>query len=358
MFHRLARFAKSILPGWIVGNSIRHKQQALLRILSIAHSQQLDPKTLITNLAAEHPGPYGRKLMLLQRWIAADSSISAALSHTPGVLSEDDALAIQCGIETNTLDETFDYLLERTEADNPTTTAEIIRSSLGYVIGVVCFAILVGTFIMIFIVPTFEQIFEEFGMELPPMMMALIDFSKFCASIFALILLAVLGLGFLLLLSDVRRGIMHSPLGRLLPTTATRRSAGLFRLLAIPTGLGQPIASTLTVAAQFHPYRYYRKRLLLARTEARNDADIWRQLANQGLISKNQGEQLGNIDTPSLRAWTLTKLAVGNHRRANQQAEFLARVLQHVPIILLGIIVGWIAIAVMQTLTDLIRSLA
>ncbi|MCS7468850.1 type II secretion system F family protein [Stieleria sp. ICT_E10.1] len=362
MFNFLSGMLQSMLPSGLVGNSTRSKQNALLRILALSHSQRLDPKTLIRNLAAEHPGRYGKKLMMLQRWIAADSSMSAALAHTPGVLDEDDTLAIQCAIETQTLDETFAFLLERSDDAGQAAAGEIIRGMLGYVLGVLCFAMLVASFLMIFIVPTFEQIFEEFAMELPPLMLALVKFSNTFAAAFPIALLVVLGACILMLFEDVRRGIRFSPLGRLLPTTAERRSAGLLRLLAVPTKQGTPIAPTVTAAAQFHPDRRTRKRLLRARTDARTDAqtdaDIWIQLASQGLISRNQADQINKIRSPSLRGWTLDTLAVKQRRHAYQKAESMARVLQHVPILVLGLLVGWITIAVMHTLTSLVTSLA
>ena len=358
MFNFLSGLLQSMLPSGLVGNSTRSKQNALLRILALSHSQRLDPKTLIRKLAAEHPGRYGKKLMLLQRWIAADSSMSAALTHTPGVLDEDDTLAIQCAIETQTLDETFAFLLDRSDDAGQAAAGEIIRGMLGYVLGVLCFAILVASFLMIFIVPTFEQIFEEFGMELPPLMLALVEFSDTFAAVFPIALLVALGAGILMLFDDVRRGIRLSPLGRLLPTTAERRSAGLLRLLAVPTRQGTPIAPTLTAAAQFHPDRRTRKRLLRARTDAQTDADIWIQLANQGLISRNQADKINKIQSPSLRGWTLDTLATKQRRHAHQKAESMARVLQHVPILALGLFVGWITIAVMQTLTNLVTALA
>lgn len=358
MFNTFTNFFRLLLPSGIVGNSLRSKQNSLLRMLSVSHSQRLDPKILIQNLAAEYPGPYGRKLMLLQRWIAADSSMVAALSHTRGVLDENDALAIQCGIETNTLDETFHCLLAHCEKDDHTATSDIVRGTIGYVIGVTCFATLVSAFLMIFIVPTFEQMFDEFEMALPATMSSLIDFSEQVAIFIPVLFMGVIGLVILLLVDDFRRGIRHSSLARFFPTIGRQRRAGLLRLLALPTALGQQIGPTLTAAAQFHPDRNFRKRLLRARTDAQSEADTWLQLAQQGLISRSHCDQLRKITSPSLRAWTLNALADKDRCLANQRTEFFARVIQHAPIIVLGIFVGWVAVAVIQTLTDLIGSLA
>ncbi|WP_182868996.1 type II secretion system F family protein [Rhodopirellula sp. JC639] len=358
MFNFITGPVQSILPSGLVGNTTRSKQHALLRILALAHSQRLDPKLLIQNLAAEHRGRYGKKLMLLYHWIAAGSSIGAALVHTPGALDDDDTLAIQCAIETRTLDETFASLLERSDVEDQSSVGEVIRGTLGYVLAVLCFALLVGSFLMLFIVPIIEDMFEEFALELPPLMLAVVEFGDTFSATLTFVFLFALPCGILLLFEDVRRRIRYSPLGRMLPTAAERQSAGLLRLLAIPTAQSLPIAPTLTAAAQFHPDRSYRKRLLRARTEAQNDDDVWAQLARQRLIDGDQATQIGKINALPLRAWTLNTLAMQKRRRADRKAELLARTLQHVPIILLGLFVGWITIAVMQTLTNLVHSLA
>lgn len=349
---------RSVLPHRIGSISLRSKQNSLLRMLSVSHSQHLDPKQLVQNLAAEYPDSYGQKLQRLQRWIAAESSMSAALAHTPGVLSDDDTLAIQCGIETNTLDDTFTFLLDHCESGDDSVGASILRNTLGYVIALLCFAIIVTTFLMLFIVPTFQEMFKEFAMELPATMSSLVEFCDSFALLLPLILLFALGVAILFLFADFRRLIRYSPFRRLMPTVAMHQSAELFGLLAIPTGLGQPVAATLTAAAQFHPSRRNRQRLLQARTDSASDADTWNQLASQGLISKNQRDQLGYIVNPSLRAWTLRTLGDRLNIRASQRAETLARVAQHIPVILIGAFVGWVVVAVMQTLTHLIRSLA
>lgn len=358
MLDTLSTIAFSLRPKWFLGNSTRSKQNSLLRILSISHSQRLSPVTLIENLAVEYPGSYGRKLRSFSRWIAADSSIGAALAHTPGVLDEDDALAIQCGIETGTLPETFDFLLKRCDRDDGSQAGDIFKSTLGYVLAVLFFAILVTTFLMVFIIPTFEQIFEEFSMALPDSLQALIDFSNSFALIVPLFILTVIGLGILMLFEDVRRSIRRSPLGRLVPGTKARRSAGLLRLLALPTCLEQPVGPTLTAAAQYHPDRRFRQQLLAIRTQARSDGEVWSELSRYGIINKIQGEQMLNITSPSIRGWSLETLAEKKRRLAESRTGSMARALQHVPIVILGGFVGWIVFAVMQTLTNLIQSLA
>lgn len=358
MFHRLSQLTRYIFQRGLGGASLRSKQRSLLRILSVSHSEQLNPAQLVQNLAAEYPGSYGRKLHRLQRWIAAESSMSAAIAHSPGALCDDDALAIQCGIETKSLDQTFAFLHDHRETNDHSDSSNIARNSLGYVIALLIFFVLATTFLMVFVIPTLNVMFDELGWKIPAPMSALIEFCDSYWLLFPLAILTALGVAILFLSHDFRRLIRYSPFRRLLPTVAKRQTAGLLRLLSIPTGIGQPLAATLTAAAQFHPDRRSRLHLLQARTDSVSDIDTWNQLANQKLIARNQAEQLGYIANPSLRAWTLRTLSDRMNIQASQRTESLARVAQHLPVIAIGIFVGWVAIAVMQTLTTLIRWLA
>ncbi len=358
MFRFISNLIRAIVPDGFVGNSTRSKQRSLLRLLALSHAQRINPALLIENLAAEHPDRYGKKLQLLQRWVTANSSMGAALAHTPGALSEEDVLAIQCGIETGTLGETLRSLVDQPDHRDDSQTTDIIGGSIGYLIAVSTMAVLVSSFLMLFIIPTFEQIFEEFGMQLPDAMGALIHFCMMFGPLIPLGFLFILGIGFLMLFEDVRRGIRRSAAGKLMPMAKIRKSSELMRLLALPVRLGQPIGPTLTAAAQFHPDHSWRKRLLKARTGAATDNDIFRQLADQKLISKRHSEHLSNIDTPSLRSWTLTKVAEQIDRDSGRRSQSLARALQHVPVILVGLFIGWVVLSVLQTLTSLITSLA
>lgn len=352
---------QNFLPRWTVGESLRSQQDSLLRLLAVSHAHRVDPKRLIENLAAENPDSYGRKLKSLKRWIAAESSIAVALAHTPDALNEDDTLAIQCAVETETLKETLDFLIEHRQTNQDSSASDSLNSSLAYaffVFFLVAFLILGFT---TFIMPTLVEMFEDFELQLPIAMVALVRFTEnyWALTGIALLLLAA----FLLAIqsNDVQRVLRRSWLCRYLLGQRTRNTASLLRLLAIPSSAKHPIdatlTGTLTAAAQFHPDRRFRKQLLSVRTHCDSDADVWETLADHRILTPNEGTQLARLGSPSLRGWVLNALADRKHETILGRVEFFTRLGQFLPILLLSIIVAWIVIAVIQTLTSMVLSL-
>ncbi len=362
MISRLLQFVSRwfllILPSSLVGNSLRSRQTALLRVLAMSHREGIDPRITVSNLAVEQSGKYAGRLRDLVSWIAAKSSLSTALANTPGALDDDDTLAIQCGIETEQLGDTFNYLIHDSRDRGENNAIQAFHGSVFYLFTTFCFTMLVLTASFTFIVPTFEQIFEEFDLELPQSMLALISFSNRFAWLLPLLLLMVLAFTFLSFFRDFRAGITRLPLLRDLPWVQHRRVAGLLRVLSVPCQNGSDVGPTITAAAEFHKEARCRTRLLNAKTSSANGEDLWSQLARQSLIQPNTATQLQRITDPRLKAWALRALADQKREKASYQTEWLARWLELIPVLLMGLFIGWMVIAVMTTLTNLTHALA
>src|SRR5688500_18897006 len=70
-----------------------------------------------------------------------------------------------------------------------------IKKALFYPIMVVAVAIIVSAILLIFVVPTFEKVFKEFGADLPALTLMVMGMSRFTVSWWWLILLVGVGLG-------------------------------------------------------------------------------------------------------------------------------------------------------------------
>ena len=356
----MIRFLFSIIrffvPKWLAGDSLRSQQKSLLRLLATSHSERIDPRTLVGNMAAETKGPYRSTLLRLSGWLSAGSSISAALARTPNALSEDETLAIQCAIENDRVDGTFEILLERASeeppADRPTYSSTIIYLALSS-------AVLLWVLgLMTFIVPTFEQMFQEFGIALPASMSMLTSFMSRFGSLSFLIVLCILAIGIAFQFGEVRQLFKIGFWKHISPNTPALRSAGILRLLAVPTKNNESIASTLTAAAQFHPESSVRTRLMRVRAMAEDDQTLFTELARQGLIRAREAKELPKIETPSLRAWAMLSLAERKAQLVAGRNRVAANFARHLPVLVLAVFVGWIAVAFIQSLTSLVLPLA
>lgn len=361
MMRRLVRVTERLellVPSGILGDPTINKQRALLRLLAVAKRENLNVATLVRNLAAEYPGRYGRKLMNVERWTSAGSSLVVALTQTPGALDQEQTLAIQCASDTDLMAETLDSLVRESDRREPTGEPDWGLAALLYVTALLGFAILVAAFIMIFIMPTFGVIFDEFGLDMPGEMDVLLELSRQLGVWVVLLLMLATGLMAMLFSERVRMRMQNSLLGRLWPPLRERRRASFLRLLALPTQLDKPIAPTVMAAAHYHPDQRWRRRLLQARTESETEAELWIQLERQGLIARGQSEQLSKLDRTTLRAWALRTLAEHSQQRSELRSRAWIANLQAVPVIIIGLFVGWVVLAVMHTLTGLIHSLA
>lgn len=96
---------------------------------------------------------------------------------------------IRAGEESGSIDSSFASMA--THLDKQTKTSAKVRSALAYPIFVLCIAVGVVAVLMIKVVPTFTEIFDSFGADLPGMTKLLIAISNF----FVKYWMVLLGLG-------------------------------------------------------------------------------------------------------------------------------------------------------------------
>ena len=139
--------------------------------------------------------------------IEGGATLSEAMSKSPKVFSRLYVNMIKAGEAGGALETILQRLadfLERAES-----LKRKVKGALIYPVIVVVVAILILTFIMLFIVPTFETMFEEFGLSLPAPTLLLIAMSNYIAGYwFLLIAMPICLLILIKLLRKFRHGRM------------------------------------------------------------------------------------------------------------------------------------------------------
>ena len=139
--------------------------------------------------------------------IEGGSTLSEAMSKCPKVFSRLYVNMIKAGEAGGALETILQRLadfLERAES-----LKRKVKGALIYPVIVVTVAALILTFIMLFIVPTFETMFEEFGLTLPAPTILLIAMSNYIAGYwFLLIAMPICLLILIKLLRKFRQGRM------------------------------------------------------------------------------------------------------------------------------------------------------
>src|SRR6056297_638754 len=155
----------------------------------------------------QKPGKLKNALMDVCEEIEGGSTLSEAMSKSPKVFTRLYVNMIKAGEAGGALETILQRLadfLERGES-----LKRKVKGAMIYPCVVIVVAILILTFIMIMIVPTFQEMFVEFDLELPAATVLLIAISEYLAKFWFLLFLIPLGMFILIkLLRKFRHGRM------------------------------------------------------------------------------------------------------------------------------------------------------
>ncbi|TWT50515.1 Type II secretion system protein F [Rubripirellula amarantea] len=155
----------------------------------------------------QKPGKLKNALMDVCDEIEGGATLSEAMSKCPKVFSRLYVNMIKAGEAGGALETILQRLADFLESAE--SLKRKVKGALIYPVIVVTVAIAILTFIMLFIVPTFEEMFEEFGLKLPAPTLLLIAISNYLAGYWwLLIMMPICLLIFVKLIRKFRHGRM------------------------------------------------------------------------------------------------------------------------------------------------------
>ncbi len=155
----------------------------------------------------QKPGRLKNALMDVCEEIEGGSTLSEAMGKCPKVFSRLYVNMIKAGEAGGALEVILQRLADFLESAE--SLKRKVKGALIYPCIVVTVACLILTFIMLFIVPTFETMFDEFGLTLPAPTLLLIAMSSYIANYWFLILLMpICGMILIKLLRKFKQGRM------------------------------------------------------------------------------------------------------------------------------------------------------
>lgn len=281
-------------------------------------------------------------------------SLAAALHEVPGVASHEVRLAAEVGEATGALGACLRGVSqERWSA----AWLEVVPRLL-YPCLVLLFVSSITTFLMLYIVPRFKRIFDEFGQTLPAPTLAIIDawvaVSEYGWLVPVLVLVGLVLVAVLVVNPGAR---WRAPLvGRLYRSGVQGeilRTLG--RLLAagqtVPQALGFLARSRVLPAAVVR--RVDAASGAVDRGDPLNDA-----LKNAGLLPTAMSPLLRTSERVGTLPWAL--VALGDHLsgRAFRLVRLVSLLLAPVMVVLVGVVVGFIALGMFLPLIKLLTRLA
>src|SRR5437899_8368195 len=239
-----------------------------------------------------------------------------------------------------------------------------ITGAMVYPVVVIIVAVLILTFIMLYIIPKFEKIFKDFNMDLPDLTKALMATSKWSAEYW--FTLPLFPLGFWLLIKLIRlsksgnyavdRVYLWIPIiGPLIEKTTVARTT---RTLGTLVASGVPILEALGIVRETAGNAVFERMYQRVYESIREGDTIAQPLRESKLVDDmvinmiDVGEETGDLDT------MLYKIADVYDEEVNVMVESLISLLEPLMIVFLGGIIGSIVIALFLPMIKLLENLS
>jgi type IV pilus assembly protein PilC len=282
--------------------------------------------------------------------ISGGQTLTESLARHPVQFDELYRNLVRAGEGAGVLDTVLDTLAtykERIEA-----LKGKIKKAMFYPIGVLVVAMLVSSILLIFVIPQFEDVFANFGAELPAFTMMYVHASRFMVKWWWLILLAGIGSATAFIAAYKRseklqhtmdRLMLRLPVvGQILHQSAIARFA---RTLALTFKAGVPLVEALEICGGATGSIVYNMAVMRMKEDvsvgyplnmAMKQVNLFPHMVTQMTAV---GEEAGALDT------MLFKVAEFYEQEVNNAVDALASLLEPFIMVILGVMIGSMVVA-------------
>lgn len=300
----------------------------------------------------------------VQNRVEAGETLSRAMSHHPVAFSNLCLGLVRAGEVGGVLDETLDRLAQFMESD--IRMRQKIKAAMTYPVLVGVVAVVIVVFLVTFIVPKFMEIFQDFKIEMPAITLALISASNFMTNPKSIVPTILIIVGFTTAFRKWKKTTwgkrifdkykMKVPVfGKLSHNIAVERFC---RTLSTLLTSGVPILQALETVSAAIDNETFTDVIMNARARIREGDPIGDPLEKSKLFPAMVvqmiaiGEETGALDQ------MLGKVADFYAVEVETQLEQLAATIEPLMIVGLGLMVGFIVIAMFMPMIALINGLS
>ena len=277
--------------------------------------------------------------------IEGGSSIYEAMSKHPVYFDELYRNLVRAGESAGVLETVLDTIA--TYKENTEALKGKIKKALFYPAMVIAVAILVSSVMLVFVVPQFEDVFKNFGAELPAFTQLIVKFSRFMVSWWWLMLIITVGsiVGFVFAYKRspgfqhfLDKVVLKIPvIGMIMHNSAVARFA---RTLATTFKAGVPLVEALESVAGAPGNSVYEKAVWRIREDVSVGYPVNMAMKQVNLFPHMViqmaaiGEEAGALDT------MLFKVAEFYEQEVNNAVDALASLLEPMIMVIIGVMVG------------------
>ncbi len=302
-------------------------------------------------VGAGHENAAMQKLIFsIKADVEGGSALAEALSKQPLYFDDLFVNLVEAGEQAGALESLLDKIAtykEKTEA-----IKKKIKKALTYPAAVLAVAFIVTTILLIFVIPSFEDLFQGFGADLPTFTRMVIDLSFFVRSngIYIVMIISAIVATFLYFLKRSRpfrhfldRVMLKAPIiGPILEKAAIARYA---RTLSTMFAAGVPLVEALESVAGATGNIVYEVGVLQIRDEVATGQRLQVAMENTDLFPNMViqmiavGEESGSLDAMS------SKVADFYEADVDDAVDNLSSLLEPMIMAILGVLVGGLVVA-------------
>ena len=289
-------------------------------------------------------------ILKLKADVESGNNFAGALRQHPRLFDDLYCSLIESGEASGSLETMLDRVAlykEKTEA-----LKQKIKKAIKYPIAVVCVAVVVTGILLVKVVPTFQELFEGFGAELPVFTQFVIDLSETLQANFLIVLVisAAVIVGFI----EARRRsqAFHDAVDRALlripvvgPITHKATVARFARTLSTTFSAGVPLIEALDACAGATGNVVYRKAVLQVKEDVATGQQLQFAMRSTGAFPAMAlqmtaiGEESGSLDA------MLAKVATYYEEEVDNLVDGLTSMLEPLIMSVLGVLIGGLIIA-------------
>lgn len=322
---------------------------SLARALDVLQRQSRNPKLK-------------RVLNAINAEIKKGSSLSEALALFPKIFSTLMISMVQAGEESGNLVEALTVTAEQMEKSY--TLKKKVRGAMVYPGVIISAMLLVGFFMMIYIVPTLTSTFSELNVELPASTQFIIDFSSLLQNNLLGVIVTVLAIVLIFMFSlRTKTGkrafdwiLLHLPL--VSPLVKEINAARTTRTLASLLKSGVSFVRSLQIVKDVMQNSYYKDTIAKAEkniqlglpiSQVFTDAEKYYPVFVGEMMAV--GEETGELGA------MLLKVAIFYEEEVDQKTKNLSTIVEPLLMIIVGIVVGFFAISMISPMYSLVDNI-
>lgn len=320
------------------------------------------PRTLEILSAQARSRALKGALARVRERVLEGKGVAEAMEEFPRVFPELVVNMVRAGEESGTLEQVLDQLILQTERSHELRSR--ISGAMLYPLVIVLAMGGIGIMMMVTVVPQLDKTFSEFGIELPPVTSFIIALGNLLAERWYLVLAGLLALGF-----GIARLASSGPGKRALDTMLlkapliaplVRRINGAFlsRTLSSLISSGVPIVEAIRITSRVLSNVHFREALMNASEEVQRGGKLSESLRKYDEFFPptvvqmiEVGEETGQTSS------ILAKVAEFYEEEVAAQTKSISSLIEPILMLVIGGIVGFFAVSMLQPLYGMLQQI-